>query len=58
MQDPEFEGKMIFNKKTMHARRQQYKSLVNFCNFDANQSKNIQPSTIGNAWWYKAVFRF
>lgn len=58
MQDPEFEGKMIFNKKTMHARRQQYKSLVNFCNFDANQSKNIQPSTIGKAWWNKTTFCF
>lgn len=58
MQDPEFEGKMIFNKITMHARRQQYKSLVNFCSFDANQSKNIQPSSIGELCKNRIYFKY
>ncbi|EAR94689.2 IQ calmodulin-binding motif protein (macronuclear) [Tetrahymena thermophila SB210] len=46
--DPELQQKLIFNKKTFVQKRSQYKSMVNFCQFDSNISKNIQPSQIGD----------
>ncbi|KAL4471738.1 hypothetical protein ABPG74_008631 [Tetrahymena malaccensis] len=46
--DPELQQKLIFNKKIFVQKRAQYKSVVNFCQFDQNVSKNIQPSQIGD----------
>ncbi|KAL4511973.1 hypothetical protein ABPG72_012818 [Tetrahymena utriculariae] len=46
--DPELQQKLIFNKKIFVQKRAQYKSVVNFCQFDSNISKNIQPSQIGD----------
>lgn len=34
--DPDFDAKTIYNQRTMAQKRNTYKSLVNFCNFDAN----------------------
>lgn len=34
--DPDFDQKLHYNKKTMQYKRNRYRSLVNFCSFDSN----------------------